>query len=125
MAKQNHSNRKGAAQKQTKQKSAPKAQPKPKKINMDAAVEDATPGNVMWKLGILACVAMIIISLLFASINGGSVYVGEDAKPTPTPTPPVSSVMPDDGSGEGEGDLQTPDSPSEDDETPQESSTGA
>jgi len=70
-------------------------QPKPGKIDMDAAVEESTPGNVMWKLGILASLAMIIISLLFASINGGSKYVGEGAKPTPTPTPPVVSAAPD------------------------------
>lgn len=122
MAKQNRSNSKGTRRKQPEQQAAPKARPKPQKINTDAAVEESTPGNVMWKLGILACVGMIVISLLFASINGGSVYVGEDAKPTATPTPPVSSVMPDDGSGEGEDDIRTPDSPTEGEETTQDDS---
>lgn len=85
---------KSAKSARSAQQPAPKAQPKPKKkMDMDAAVEEATPANVMWKLGILACLAMIILSLLFASINGGSVYVGSDAKPTPTP--PLTTHAPD------------------------------
>ena len=60
---------------------------------MDSAVEESRPGNVMWKLGILLCVAMIVIALLFASINGGSEYVGPTDEGTPAP--PVTSTIPE------------------------------
>ena len=81
---------------QNKKTAAVPQQPiQPKRVNKDAAMEAATPGNMLWRLALILCVGLAIFSLLFASINGGSIYVGvtyeqEDT----TPTPPVSNVDP-------------------------------
>lgn len=86
----------GAAQ-QKKRAAAPQQTAKPKRTNREAAVEAATPGNMLWRLGLILCVGLVIFSLLFASINGGSKYVGityEKETENVTPTPPVSSVDP-------------------------------
>lgn len=77
--------------KQGKKAPAPKAQPKKRREQ-----EESTPGGVMWRMGLLLCTGLVIMSLLFASINGGSQYVGitekDDTKATPTP--PVETVDP-------------------------------
>lgn len=74
---------------------APQQPAKPKRTNKEAAAEAATPGNILWRLSLILCVGLIVFSLLFASINGGSKYVGITyEKDDATPTPPVSSVDP-------------------------------
>lgn len=76
---------------------APQQPAKPKRTNKEAAAEAATPGNVLWKLALILCVGLVVFSLLFASINGGSKYVGvtyENDTENATPTPPVASVDP-------------------------------
>lgn len=70
---------------------------KPKRTNKEAVQEAATPGNILWRLSLILCVGLVVFSLLFASINGGSKYVGvtdDSDKEITTPTPPVASVDP-------------------------------
>lgn len=68
---------------------------KPKRTNREAAKEAATPGNILWRLSLILCIGLVVFSLLFASINGGSNYVGiTHEKDEATPTPPVSSIDP-------------------------------
>lgn len=76
---------------------APQQPAKPKRTNKEAAAEAATPGNILWRLALILCVGLVVFSLLFASINGGSKYVGvtyDNDKETVTPTPPISSIDP-------------------------------
>ena len=76
----------------TKAKSAPapKAQPKKRKVQ-----EENTPGSVLLRLALLLCTGLIVVGLLFASINGGSQYVGLPEQDTKTtPTPPMATVDP-------------------------------
>ena len=76
-----------------KQGSAPNPAPKTRK---SAPREEATPGSVMWKLALILCTGLIIFSLLFASVTGGSKYVGMPEKDTTsTPTPPVAVIDPE------------------------------
>lgn len=87
--------RNSAAEQPRKKKAA--ASQQPTRTNRDAAKEAATPGSIFWRLALILCVGLVIFSLLFASINGGSKYVGityETEKETTTPTPPVSSIDP-------------------------------
>lgn len=80
-----------------KTSAAPQQAAKPKRANKEAVKEASTPGNILWRLSLILCVGLVIFSLLFASINGGSNYVGityENDKGTTTPTPPISSVDP-------------------------------
>ena len=60
---------------------------------------ESTPGGLLWRLSLLLCTGIVILGLLFAAINGGSEYVGKNAKPkaTPTPTPPLVDLLPDGG----------------------------
>ncbi len=77
------------APKQAKKAPAPKAQPKKHKQQ-----EEATPGGVLWRMGLLLCTGLVVFSLLFSSVVGGSQYTGlpeEDTKTTPTP--PVEEVI--------------------------------
>ena len=99
MARQNKQASRPAASKgagkNTQKKAAPRKaaqpQPKPRKA---APVADTAPGAVAWKLALILCCGLIIISLLFASVNGGSQYIGmPDSTPKATATPPV--VTPD------------------------------
>ena len=82
---------------QKKRAAAPQQPAKPKRTNKEAAAEAATPGNILWRLALILCVGLVVFSLLFASINGGSKYVGvtnDNDKGNTTPTPPVASVDP-------------------------------
>ena len=57
--------------------------------------EEATPGSVLWKLALILCTGLIIFALLFASVTGGSKYVGlTEEDTTSTPTPPVAVIDP-------------------------------
>lgn len=77
-----------------KKQAPPKRQtqsPKPKQRELP----ESTPGEVLWKLALILCTGMVIAALLFASINGGSQYVGLPEQDTnATPTPPIVSVDP-------------------------------
>ena len=72
-------------------KSAPKAQPKKRREPAETA-----PGSVMVRLALLLCTGLIVIGLLFASVNGGSQYVGlpEEDNTKATPTPPMATIDP-------------------------------
>ena len=54
------------------------------------APEQSGGGFNLWGIGIYLCLAVVIISLIFASCNGGAVYNPDDDEGTPTP--PVSNV---------------------------------
>jgi len=87
----------GNAAQQKRRAAAPQQPAKPKRTNKEAAAEAATPGNILWRLALILCVGLVVFSLLFASINGGSKYVGvtnDNDKGNTTPTPPVASVDP-------------------------------
>lgn len=76
---------------------APQQAAKPKRVNRDAVKEESTAGNILWRLGLILCVGLVVFSLLFASINGGSKYVGvtyEAEQEDTTPTPPAPSIDP-------------------------------
>ena len=81
----------GRANPNQSKKSAPKAQPRKRREPVETA-----PGSVMLRLALLLCTGLIVVGLLFASVNGGSQYVGfpeqDDSKTTPTP--PVATVDP-------------------------------
>ena len=70
---------------------APKAQPKKRREPVETA-----PGSVMVRLALLLCTGLIVIGLLFASVNGGSQYVGlpEEDNTKSTPTPPMATIDP-------------------------------
>ena len=71
---------------------SPNTAPKTKKA---APREEATPGSVLWKLALILCTGLIIFALLFASVTGGSKYVGLPEEDTnTTPTPPVAVIDP-------------------------------
>ena len=72
-------------------KKAPAPQPQKRREK-----EDTTPGGIMWRMGLLLCTGLVVVGLLFASVNGGSEYVGLTEKDTTkaTPTPPVETVDP-------------------------------
>lgn len=58
---------------------------------------ESTPGEMMWKMALILCTGLVIFSLLFASINGGSMYVGltdSDKDTETTPTPPMATIDP-------------------------------
>ena len=75
-------------------KPAPKSQPKPRPKKRKEQ-EEASAGSVMWRMGMLLCTGLVVVGLLFASVNGGSQYVGlEQDKTKATPTPPVETVDP-------------------------------
>ena len=77
--------------------SAPQQSAKPKRVNRDAVKEEATAGNILWRLALILCVGLVVFSLLFASVNGGSKYVGvtyETEQEDTTPTPPAPSIDP-------------------------------
>ena len=79
------------APKRAQKAPAPKAQPKKRKEQ-----EDVSAGSVLWRMGLLLCTGLVIFSLLFASIVGGSEYVGlpEEDTTKATPTPPVETIDP-------------------------------
>ena len=84
-----------AAPQKRKSAPAPQQNTKPKRVNKDAAAEAATPGNLVWRLALILCVGLVIFSLLFASVNGGSKIVGiTDQNEGVTPTPPVATTDP-------------------------------
>ena len=84
-----------AAPQKRKSAPAPQQNTKPKRVNKDAAAEAATPGNLVWRLALILCVGLVIFSLLFASVNGGSKIVGiTDSNEGATPTPPVATTDP-------------------------------
>ena len=57
--------------------------------------EEVSAGSVLWRMGLLLCTGLVIFSLLFASVVGGSQYVGLPEENTKaTPTPPVETVDP-------------------------------
>ncbi len=71
-------------------KKAPAPQPKRSRVK-----EESAPGSIMMRMGLLLCTGLVVVGLLFASVNGGSQYVGlpeEDTKATPTP--PAATVDP-------------------------------
>ena len=73
---------------------SPKNNPAPKTKKVPVR-EDPAPGSVLLKLALILCTALVVFSLMFASVNGGSKYVGlpeEDTKTTPTP--PVTVIDP-------------------------------
>ncbi len=73
----------------------PQTKAAPKKRNQEAAAEEATTGNILWRLALVFCTALVIIALVFASINGGSDLVGAPAKTSnTTPTPPAATADP-------------------------------
>jgi hypothetical protein len=89
---------KGAAR-NTQKKAAPRkaAQPQTKPApKKRPPVNDNAPGAVAWKMALILCCGLIVISLLFASVNGGADYVGlpDTTNTKPTPTPPVETVDP-------------------------------
>ena len=81
-----------AAPQKRKAAPAPKqtSQPKPAKREPKEA---PTAGSILWRLALILCAGLVIFSLLFASINGGSKIVGVTPNDTKTenaaPTPPV------------------------------------
>ena len=79
------------APKQAKRAPAPKAQPKKRKEQ-----EEVSAGSVLWRMGLLLCTGLVIFSLLFSSVVGGSEYVGleDQDKAKATPTPPVETIDP-------------------------------
>lgn len=81
----------GRANPNQSKKSAPKAQPRKRREPVETA-----PGSVMLRLALLLCTGLIVIGLLFASVNGGSQYVGlpEEDNTKATPTPPVATIDP-------------------------------
>ena len=96
---------------------APKAQPRPVQRKRTEQAE-AAPGDVLWRLALLLCTGLTVIALLFASVNGGSVYTGAtdtDKSTKTTPTPPVETMDP---SLNITGSDQTPIPPSPSPETP-------
>ena len=78
-----------------KQKAAPKQAPQPQRAKKEPK-EAPTVGSILWRLGLILCVGLVVFSLLFASINGGSKIVGvtyDDTEPElTTPTPPVPEI---------------------------------
>ena len=111
--------RKGGAPKQTKKAPAPKAQPQNRK-----AQNESTPGSIMWRMGLLLCTGLVVFSLLFASVNGGSKYVGLVEQEKATPTPPAQTEVIIDPSLNVEGSDLTPIPPSASPEaTPAEGET--
>ena len=88
-------------------KKAPAPQPKKRK-----AQEESNPGSIMWRMGLLLCTGLIVFSLLFASVNGGSKYVGLTEQEKTTPTPPVETEVIIDPSLNVEGSDMTPIPPS-------------
>lgn len=59
--------------------------------------QESAPGEVMWRLALILCTGLIVVALLFASVNGGSQYVGltdSDKDTDTTPTPPVATIDP-------------------------------
>ena len=79
---------------QRKAAPAPKqaAQPKPAKREPK---DPPSAGSILWRLALILCVGLVIFSLLFASINGGSRIIGvTDQKDSATPTPPVADATP-------------------------------
>lgn len=72
----------------------PQQASKPKRSNRDTAPEAATPGSILWKLALILCMGLVVFSLLFASVNGGSRYIGLTNNNSATPTPPVVSTDP-------------------------------
>ena len=76
---------------------APQQSAKPRRVNRDTVKEEATAGNILWRLALILCVGLVVFSLLFASVNGGSKYVGvtyETEQEDTTPTPPAPSIDP-------------------------------
>lgn len=103
--KRNQAARRNAAQQRSQAKTAQyEAEKAQKRREKTETAEELTFSNVMWKLAIYACVIMVVISLLFANINGGSKYIGQKDTNT-TPTPPVATVdpnaVPDDANTDG------------------------
>ena len=91
----NNRQRNGAAPQKRKAAPAPQQNTKPKRVNKDAAAEAATPGSMLWRLALILCVGLVIFSLLFASINGGSTIVGiTEQNDSATPTPPITTPDP-------------------------------
>ena len=103
--------RKGGASKQAKKAPAhtPKAAPQPKKRK---AQEETAPGSIMWRMGLLLCTGLVVFSLLFASVNGGSKYVGVTEKEKATPTPPMETEVTIDPNLNVQGSDMTPIPPS-------------
>lgn len=55
-------------------------------------------GSPLWGIGIYLCLAAVLISLIFASCNGGAVYKDPDATTTPPAfglADPDTSVSPE------------------------------
>ena len=93
---QNHRSRQSAPSRSGRA-AAPQQSTQPKRVNRDAVKEEAAPGNILWRLTLILCVGLVVFSLLFASVNGGSKYVGvtyETEKGSTTPTPPAASIDP-------------------------------
>ena len=98
-------NNRKSAPKQAKK--APAPQPKKRK-----AQEEHAPGSVLLRLALLLCTGLIVFALLFASVNGGSKYVGLPEKEKATPTPPVETQAIIDPGLNVEGSDMTPIPPS-------------
>lgn len=78
--------------KQVKKAPAAKPAPQPRKRK---AQEEPAPGSVLMRLALMLCTGLIVVGLLFASVNGGSQYVGLPEQDTKTtPTPPVETADP-------------------------------
>lgn len=77
----------------TKKAPAAKPAPQPKKRKVQ---EEAAPGSILMRMSLLLCTGLVVVGLLFASVNGGSQYVGlpEEDNTKATPTPPVATVDP-------------------------------
>lgn len=91
---QQQQRRSASAKSAPKKGAAPKKEPAPKQ-RKQSIPEDNSPGAVIWKFTLILCCALVLFSLLFTSINGGSVYVGLPEKKTETtPTPPVATIDP-------------------------------
>ena len=101
-------NRQPAARGKAKPTQTKKAAPKKRAVEKEAP----TPGSIMWRMGLLLCTGLIVFSLLFASVNGGSKYVGLTEQEKTTPTPPVETEVIIDPSLNVEGSDMTPIPPS-------------
>ena len=86
-------NRQPAARGKANPKQTKKAPPpRPKKRRVQ---EEASPSSILQRMGLLLCTGLAVFSLLFASVNGGSQYVGLEQEDTKAiPTPPVETIDP-------------------------------
>lgn len=88
-----------------------------KKNNTRKAPEQSGGGFNLWGIGIYVCLVAVIISLLFASCNGGEVYVPDDEESTPTPPARNITYVTDtdvSGANASDTDVSGTDSPADD-----------